>query len=99
MDQHDPPHFDSLPPMSADALPRTLPPKPVQRRHALIISVMVLMGAGIFASMLTYWLLLDPVLGEYRPYGLLLVICTLLTQIASFTVHVLIFNEVRARRP
>ncbi|MFA5184948.1 MAG: hypothetical protein WC551_00475 [Patescibacteria group bacterium] len=98
MDEPGRPHYDSLRPVETPVLPETLPPKPIQRRYALIFSIMILMSAGLFASMLTYWLLLDPVLGDYRLYGALLAGCTLLTQIASLIVHVLIFNEVRARR-
>ncbi|MBI5654081.1 hypothetical protein HZC53_00275 [Candidatus Uhrbacteria bacterium] len=94
----DRPHFDSLRPVETPVLPVTLPPKPIQKRHKRIICTIAVIGAGILANAFICWLLLYPILGENQLLGALLAVSTLVTQIASFVAHVLIFNEVRARR-
>lgn len=94
-----PQHPDSLPPMSADTLPKTLPPRPRSRRRIWIISTTIVQGAGLFAGALTYWLLFDPVLGDYRLFGSLLAGCTLLTCLASLVVNVLLYQEITRRKP
>lgn len=99
MEHEETPHIDSLPPMSAPALPRTLPPKArSSRRHLLIVSTTFLQGTGLFSGLLTYWLLLDPVLGDYRLFGALLVGCTFLFNASSLAAHVLLYREIRSRR-
>jgi hypothetical protein len=98
MKQSETPHIDSLPPVSADALPRTLPPKPRSRRRLWIISATILQGTGLFAGSLTYWLLFDPVLGSYRLFGGLLVGCTFLTCAGSLIANILLYREVMKRR-
>lgn len=98
MDERDRPHYDSLRPVETPVLPDTLPPKPIQRRHKKIICVVAVIGAGIIASTFIFWALLYPTLGEHQLLGTLLAVITLLTQVASFVAHVLIFNEVRARQ-
>ncbi len=99
MDRQDPPHIDSLPPMSAPALPRTLPPRPRSRRQTWILSVTILQGASLFSSVLIWFLLFDPVLGEYRLYGGLLAGCTFLALFSSLVVSLLLYDEIHRRKP
>jgi hypothetical protein len=98
MEQQETPYLDSVPPMTAPALPLTLPPKPrSSRRHLLIISTTFLQGTGLFSGLLTYWLLLDPILENYRLFGALLVGCTFLFNASSLITHVLLYQEIRSR--
>lgn len=97
MEKADQKRLDSLLPHSMDSGLPTLPPKRRNRRRLWIISATFLQGTGLFAGLLTYWLLLDPVLGEFRLFGALLVGCTFLTSASSLVANYLLFQELKSR--